>query len=126
MRRHSASLLLAIVLLVGCQLGQRARDEALLPALRMAAVGICEDAIRGGDDAASVAAEAFMNALRAESLDQPAITEGWVAVSAYAKLGISVRVASGEIGPAVAESLLERIKQFDIGIQKYFEKDTRP
>ncbi len=127
---RSMSLLLCVMLLTstGCGLfGRRARENALRPALLSASVGIEQDATLGiraipldEHAGATAAVRAFYSSLQSTPI--PPETIGlWPAVSALCEAGFVDRVDRQEIGPNVAESLRERLRNFEQALIKYME-----
>lgn len=100
--------------------GVAARDEALLPAMRLAWPGISMD-IEQGIEAASPPPESVAY-IRAETLRMTeALADGnraavfaadWPNLRLVAEAGIDDREARGLIGPGVAASLRERVAVF--------------
>lgn len=106
---------LALFMIAAACAGTTARAEVLLPALRQAWAGI-----RGGverelvvaPDAAGTAALAGADAAL-RSGDQIAVAAvAWPVLDALAMADITRRTAAGQIGPGVAESWRERLRQF--------------
>lgn len=124
------ALSVGLMLAVGCSFGQKARDQALLPALLLASDGVQEDALAGVDalppgDQASPAAqiETFFAALREEPPAEMARLL-WPAIATLAESGIQARLDSGTIGPHVAASFRERLARFGEGISTYFREES--
>jgi len=124
--RSRLLVIVALVALTGCGLfGKKARDEALLPALRASAIGLQSDADAGvaqlppegvADGASQV--DAFFLALRSDPVPEDILTL-WLPVAGYCELGFVARVEAGSIGPGVAASLRERVERFSEGLAKY-------
>lgn len=123
--RLSLAASLAMVAIVatmalGCA-GPRAEKHALWPAIKLAASGVIDDARKGvtvappPNEAAFAAVDGFEAAVSEE--DGPQAGQHWVTVGPLAYVGINVRVADGEIGDTVAESLRERVARMDEAIQ---------
>lgn len=105
----------------GCA-GQQARDRVLSPAAAAAAPGVESDARHGlsslPDDPSRQAADAQLGAFFAAiaSRDSAQIKSAvafWPQVKALAEAGIARKLADGAIGANVAESLNERIRNFE-------------
>lgn len=105
----------------GCA-GAIARREVLIPALQKASVGLEADARRGvatlprnRQDENIDTVEAFFEIIN--SSDQARIQLeaiiSWGRVQELIELGIDDRAARQEIGPNGAESLRERVRNFD-------------
>ena len=119
MMAKSVALILALMVIGGCA-GTKARDEVLMPTMSLAWPGIAVDVEYGAQEMED-AAEA--QAVRAEAIaigealgrgDRPALlTLDWNGVQGAALRGIQARITSGEIGHGVAQSLVERIRNFD-------------
>lgn len=108
-------LLLTVLLAPGCKtLGQRAEESALYPALEQSWPGVRRDAERG--DAPVELLDGFHQAL--VSRQGIAVKVRWPTVRSHAQQGIQNRVDELEIGPGVADSLLERVEQFDAGVRR--------
>ena len=109
---------------VGCA-GDRARSDVLGPAIVAVGSGIEADALRGvafasDPDAAAVPVARFFGAIRSGDRGEVrAAWADWAHVKLYAEVGVNRRVDSGEIGPGVAESLLERLAQYENALLAY-------
>ncbi len=109
---------LTAAIAVSCA-GQKAREHVLLPAMRQAWPGVKEDAERG----LVLAPEQYIEPGRAEIAAMEAALESGatirVALAAFeltpalAMLAINDMVAKNEIAIEVANSLVERLVQFD-------------
>lgn len=116
MKRFALGLA-AIVMLAGCA-GMKAREHVLLPAMKMAWVGISSDIDVGlatltVDAAAQVRVEQSHMALFLDAGDIDGILMvDWRRLRQTAEAGITLRVQRGEIGQGVARSLLERLVMF--------------
>lgn len=112
-----------LLLLASCS-GLTARQEALLPAMRLAWPGVSADIDRGVSDGVTTgrltaeqasallaARDAFTAAL--DSGDTMALASiSWVPLQAEAVAGIMARVTLGEASTGVAQSLTERLRNF--------------
>ena len=123
-----------LVLASGCagSSGDAARERALLPSLQLAWPAVEDDIQRGvldgvedGDlsKSKSEALLASANRLEAslsEDLNQARSVTAfeWPIVHPWASRGVIDRLDDGQIGPGVAESFDERIKNFDEGVRK--------
>lgn len=122
-------LSLAVFLLVGCSFGQKARDTALLPAIKVAAEGVRNDALAGvrflnpaNQPGAVAHVEDFFGIVQnADPLPLSVLTL-WPMVKAHCNSGFNARLESGLLGVNTAESLRERVKQFGLALVKYFGK----
>lgn len=122
MRTALAFTVLSAILLLACA-GARARNDALLPAMALAWPGIASDvqvAVDGGlvpslEEALRVrAASAEMTAaLAAKDLSRVRRVLWPTLLHDAALQGIDLRLSRGEVGPGVADSLRERVKNFD-------------
>ena len=127
MKRFPSLALLALLAASACA-GVAARDEALLPAMRLAWPPIAELVERGTAnriDGAQVpvlaAAREMTAALDSGDRERVAAVD-WPILRFAAAEGIKRRIEAGEIGPGVAESLAERILQFDAAFWKLGER----
>ena len=114
MRTSTRLGLLAALLIAACA-GTTARTEVLLPAMRQAWVGIrpaVDRHITSIDDLAHN--QALMAADSALQTGEPVSFAGvaWQLIDESHEADVARRLASGEIGPGVAESLRERLTQF--------------
>lgn len=107
-------------------LSQRARDSALLPAMKLAWNGVRADLERGIDDAVEdgdLVDEAALDilvvqlseALNSGSRGQLNIIPWASTLLPYAERGIQDRIDDGEMSEMVAESLRERLRNFTVG-----------
>lgn len=119
----SAALLVAVN--PGCNFGQKARDDVLLPVLRSTSVRILDDAsngLPGLEGGARVVAENAIVAFRGALESDPpelGLMALWIPVRKLIEDGIDRRVTAGEIGPAVSISLRERMLRFEDGLKNY-------
>lgn len=109
--------LAAVVMLAGCA-GLAARENVLIPAMKMAWVGISNDIDVGiskltVDQAYVIRVQQLRmgTALDAGSIEG-ILSADWRLLRRVAEKGILVRVQRGEIGPKVARSLHERLVMF--------------
>lgn len=102
--------ILVLVLVLASCAGSAARVESLLPALRLAWPYIVRN-VEGSMPSERVADLARRMGRALESGD---VVDGWEVLERAALLGIDVRLARGEIGPGVAESLRERVRMFGV------------
>lgn len=110
----------------GC-VGEQSRQTVGVPALVLAHEGVAKDAQAGiatlpaNEQAGAVATLAAFTAA-IQSKDTAVIRTDavvrWPHVKAWAEAGITDRKTRGLIGPGVAESLRERVKQFDLTLAK--------
>jgi hypothetical protein len=95
--------LLAVLILAACA-GTTAREEVLLPAMRVAWPAIAESVeLAGGDPTPMTLAL------------EDGLVEGvdWPSLMIYAHEGVDIRLAAGEIGPNGAKIFRKRILAFD-------------
>lgn len=125
-----ALVVLALALVAGCSFGQKARDNALLPSLRLTAESIAEDAAAGvaslPESERAVAANqvaAFFTAFGADPPEESARLL-WPAVAGICEQGFQARLAAGTIGPNVAGSLREQVVRFGQGLSTYFREES--
>lgn len=117
--KRLASLLLPLlvvsILLGGCVAGQIARDHTAAPVLKDVTPRVVADAA-----AAPSADKAVLDKFQAavDAKDWVTSLALWPQVRDMAKAGIEARVAAGTIGPTVAESLSERLTQYDALLRK--------
>lgn len=122
--------LLVLLVLSACA-GTAARNETLLPAIRNAWTGVQADSTSGihaALTAAEITAEAAIAAHKSIADAGTALEVGdviavasvpWTSITGFAERGITARVMSREIGPGVASSLRERLRQFRDGLAKF-------
>lgn len=136
--QKSIALFLCAGLVVGATgcAGKVARDEILMPALKLAAAGMSEDCYRGVSDALADGdldqAEADQLLTRAAGLwfaiadgDREGIAERlavWDELRPFAERGIQDMIDDVEIGPAGAASRIERLNNFEAGLRKAAER----
>lgn len=114
------ALLAASLLLLSACAGVAARNKALLPAMASAYTGIYADIHRGIKAKELTPIEKkhlYLLALdlgdALKSSDYRRVMRvDWPRLREVAILGITARVAAGEIGTGVADSFLERVDQF--------------
>ena len=115
--------LVAVVLLTSCA-GIAAREHVLVPAMKMAWVGISSDIDVGisgltVDAASAVRVQQQWMAAALATSDIPRILMvDWVRLRSVAAFGILRRLKRGEIGPGVAGSLHERLRMFTRALLK--------
>lgn len=134
---RTAILLMAFVsvapAVTGCA-GERARREVLIPALQQAGRGLESDALRGvatlpidrQPENVEVVAAFFgiINSGDPIKIQIDAIVS-WGRVQELIELGISDRAAKLEIGPNGAESLRERVRNFDRELRTFVNRTPR-
>lgn len=133
--RTLKNLVFALGLLaLGACTGLSARQEALLPALRLAWPGVETDVRSGIEESAlsnrlpPPAIEVQRSALArlGQALaagDPPTLaTVDWTALSDSANHGLNQRVARGEISLGVSGSLRERLRNFGEGLSVFLER----
>lgn len=132
MKNSMKNLLLMAFLVVASTtscLSQRARDQALLPAMSLAWVGVRADLERGLADAVEdgdLLDQAPLDGLVAQldaALDSGSRAQlvliPWEStLLPYAERGIQDRIDDGEMSDLVAESLRERLRNFTAGFGK--------
>lgn len=105
-----------LFLLAWACVGTQAREHALMPALRASLPHITAAIERGaaGDPATLGRAADLKTAVETGAV------QGflWSPLEAPAQAGIRARAAASEIGPGVAESLIEEVRQFGVGMRK--------
>lgn len=119
--RHVASCV--FLFLIACA-GLTARQEILLPAMRIAWEGVSAD-VQRGIDAATTANEITVDKAHVLTLEKEKMAESlnsgdaflmsavdWSELVVMANRGIRDRVEKGEISPVVSPSLEERVKNF--------------
>jgi len=121
-------MVLGLLLAMGCA-GNKARDEAGFRALKVAWPAVKAEVDYGVNlmeanglppSEVAIARQAVVEFSGAvERGDRGAIlVAAWLTLQGTAEYGIRARAASGEIGPGVADSLLERLNQFGLLIRK--------
>lgn len=124
MFRILSSLLVVLVLaasvLPGCtRAGDRARENVLAPAIGLALPGLRSDVDWGLaqlGDAERASALAVADRFFGAAADPDRLGEAealWPAVRGWAITGIDAKLAAGAVGPNVAESLRERVRNVD-------------
>jgi len=122
----SAFAVAAMTPLAGCA-GGKARENVLVPAVAASADGLELDARTGVDSlpeaeqaAASDVLDRFMEAVRsADTVQLQTVGVAlWPQVESLALAGIEAMLARGEIGPFVAESLRERVRNMGAAISR--------
>ena len=113
----------ALFLSTACA-GLKAREHVLVPAMKMAWVGISSD-IDVGLSLLTVDAATFVRvkqkrmAAALDAGDIPGVLMvDWSILRSTAEIGITLRLKRGEIGPGVAGSLHERIAVFTRALSK--------
>lgn len=124
------SLLLATI--IACTTA-KTHEAALLPGIRQAWPGVRKNMLYGAgamlNDTSIELEEAQELEARIDNLDLAIslrISEGITAsystqLYRLGMIGIERRRVSGEIGPGVAASLIERLRQFDLAVQRLKE-----
>lgn len=108
---------LTLLLLAACA-GNKARQEALFPAVQMVWPNVKAD-IQRGIDVAGLADDTVLLG-QIEQIDNAVDNDNyfllygvaWSVLEPYGQAGIADRVATGEVHPLVADSLKERLKNF--------------
>ncbi len=128
--RHSLLFPAAIVITVGCA-GQSAREEVLVPAMRLASHGIEQDAYAGVETLPAEIQEAnraivgrFFSIIREgddAGIRLDAIVS-WGRVRELAELGVSAKLEDEIVGDQVAALLLGRISDFDKALRAYITR----
>lgn len=113
--------------LVGCSAGEQARNAVVEQGLPTAVVGLMEDVRVGIDNlppteqpGATVDASTFESAILSEERDR-VVAEAqplWPSIESWALLGINAQLDGGDIGPNGADSLRERVNQFETALFK--------
>ncbi len=118
-------VLLLLLTSAGCMIGREVREEALLPVLRAAAVGVEADARAGlvympigARVSAQIDVDNFFMALKTDPLPSDLLST-WPSVAVVCETGFSGRAEAGEIGVNVAGSLRERVARFGAGLSQY-------
>lgn len=131
MRNLIASMMLLVV--AACS-GLTARQESLLPAMRLAWQGASVDVTRGIEeslnaarlDAATAAAQRSAAAALTTALDtgNPVAVArvAWSPLKDSAEFGLVKRIDRGEISTGVAASLRERLKNFGESLAVFLER----
>jgi hypothetical protein len=109
---------LAFVAMAACA-GIRARDMALLPAVKTAWTSVQQDVLRGDPELVVEVAD-LTAAFDSGDRVQIAIVAGRTidTLLEAAQSGIDARLVAGEIGLGVAASLRERLRLFEESIEK--------
>ena len=120
----------AIVLVVGCA-GNSAREEVLVPAMRLASYGIEQDALAGIATLPSEIQAAnreisnrFFSIIRGgddEGIRLDAIGS-WGRIREMAELGVAAKLEDEVVGLQVADLLLARISDFDRALRAYITR----
>ena len=127
--RRAATTLLFLVL-TGCSgcAGTAARDNTLLPAMRLAWPPVKAGAERQANRLPTATADLAViadaeRALIASEIPATAmITVDWALVMTRARDDVAHRIAAQEIGAGVGASLSERIRLFEQSINTYLRK----
>lgn len=119
-----AIALVAICASLSC-LSAKARDSALLPAVRTAWPAVRADVQLGIDEAKlddTVAVQQAVDGLQV-ALDQGNVVQlglaPWPVLEVYGERGIAARVSHGQVSSLVAPSLLERLHNFGLALAKF-------
>lgn len=123
-RRHPLPLFALAFVLLACA-GIHARETVLMPTMSQAWSTVISKHV---ELAATAMPEEEANVIREKNAAmQAALDSGdryqvrgadWLALRVAATAGIASRVASGEIGPGVADSIRETLNQFDADFVK--------
>lgn len=130
-QKYILPLILILSLLTSC-LGQRTRDEGLLPAARLAwgtvDAGVRSDIDRGIADAISDGDLTDSAPLAGQVADlESALVSGdrtqlgaisWDVLRPYGARGIQDRIDDGEMAPIVSLSLIERLNNFGFALEE--------
>lgn len=124
---------LGLLVLAACS-GLSARQEALLPAMRLAWPGVETDVRNGLYEAAlDQSLESFDSAMKRLELDRlgeglaegnPAVigSVAWSPLEEIGNFGLTQRVSRNEISAGVADSLRERLRNFGEGLTVFLER----
>lgn len=110
-----------LLILVACA-GAAARQNLLLPSMQQAWVGVraqVADQLLHVEDSATTAELAGADAALQTGDAVAVAAVDWPRIDAAAEASIERRVQAQDIGPAVAESLRERLRQFANARQTY-------
>jgi len=136
MKAQATLMVMVGLLLTSCiGTGKAARDEALLPAVRLAwgdsNYGVRADTLRGIEDATEDGDLSDPSAMLAfvDALEEAIVTENstliglspWGSLKGYAERGIDDRVEDGEMIEQAAAFLRRRLTNFDDAISKLSE-----
>lgn len=129
----NVSLLVVTLTMAACS-GLSARQEALLPAMKLAWQGVSTDVSNGVNEsltATRITAEVAA-AQRADvskmtaALDAGSAIEvakvAWPPLKESAEFGLAQRVSRGEISTGVSGSLTERLKNFGESLKVFLER----
>lgn len=134
MRNMKNVLLLVAALAMAACSGLSARQEALLPAMKLAWQGVSADVGRGVEESATAQriAPEVAAAQRADvekmtaALDAGSAIEvakvAWPPLKESAEFGLAQRVSRGEISTGVSGSLTERLKNFGESLKVFLER----
>lgn len=122
------ALALAMVLVAGCNFGQRARENVLLPAIQMSLPNIETDALRGVFELPDP--EKATSILHIDSMvdglmkDHPHSSTAalWPFVEGLINKGIAARIVDGTLSEQSAVSFFHRNEQFGLALDKLFAK----
>jgi hypothetical protein len=111
----------------GCA-GTAARNEVLLPAIRLAWPEIKSGAIREAvatahPDALSAVADAERAINHSDNPEPSMAIVAWPLILDLARGDVIRRVQDGSIGPGVGESLHERIRRFEEAVNTYLRRN---
>jgi len=124
------ALVVASLAQPGCA-GNRARDNVLVPALGEISPGLRSDVAAGVEtldpieqEAASEDVAVFFEALGMNDRNAVIVRAVplWPAIETLALRGIDAKLAAGEIGPGVRESLLERVRNMEAALTRVAER----
>jgi hypothetical protein len=130
---QNVCLALAALALAACS-GLTARQEALLPAMRLAWQGVSADVSRGIEESAlaqriePTAADAQRAAVTklgealASGSPVAVASVAWAPLAESGEFGLQRRVALGELSTGVAGSLRERLRNFGDSIPVFLER----
>lgn len=133
MARMNSVFLMGLLLIgAGCSgcAGLNARQKVLLPTMQVVWPNVRVTAERGVE---ALPPEGRTEALATLDLFGAALTAGteegiahvhpsWIQISAWADNGIDARVEAKEIGPGVALSLKERVRQFNDALAEFLHQ----
>lgn len=134
MRALKNGLMLALTLALAACSGLTARQEALLPAMKLAWAGVEADLSRGIEEsllaqrieptAADAQRQAVVRLGGGLAAGNPATVASvaWAPLAESARFGFDQRVSRNEISTGVAGSLSERIRLFGDGLVVFSER----
>lgn len=134
MRNMKNVFMSAMLLVAAACSGLSARQEALLPAMKLAWQGVSADVGRGVEESATAqritpevaaaqrsAVSTMTSALEAGNVVGVA-SVAWPPLKESAEFGLAQRVSRGEISTGVSGSLTERLKNFGESLKVFLER----